>query len=125
MIVFDDSGSFEQTTKWLERMQKEEVFKTLDRFGQMGVDALRRNTPVDSGISASSWTYEVKRERGKYSIVWNNTNNAGDVPVVILIQYGHGTGTGGWVQGRDFINPALMPLFDFIANEVWKGVTNG
>ena len=119
MIVFDDSGSFKQTIKWLEKMEKEEVFNTLGRFGQMGVDALARNTPKDSGLSANSWTYEVKRERGKYSIVWNNTNYAGDVPVVILIQYGHGTGTGGWVQGRDFINPAILPLFDFIANEVW------
>lgn len=125
MIVFENSGSFEQTTKWLERMQKQEVFKTLDRFGQMGVDALERNTPKDSGVSAGSWTYKIEKTRDKYSIIWNNTNNAGDVPVVILIQYGHATGTGGWVQGRDFINPAILPLFDFIANHVWKEVTNG
>jgi len=123
MIVFESSGSFDNTEKWLAKMKSDEIFKVLDRFGRMGLDALERNTPVDSGISAGSWSYRVEKERGKYSIVWNNTHMAGDVPVVILLQYGHGTGTGGWVEGRDFINPAILPLFDFIANEVWKGVT--
>jgi len=124
MIVFEGSGSFDNTEKWLAAMEKQEVFRTLDRFGQMGVDALENNTPVDSGISAGSWTYKVEHSRGKHTITWNNTHMAGDVPVVILIQYGHGTGTGGWVEGRDFINPAIRPLFDFIAEQVWKGVTN-
>lgn len=124
MIRLESRGDFRNLEKFLTRMSQGEVFKTLDRHGQAGVDALSMATPRDSGSAASSWSYEVVKTKRTYSISWTNSDMAGGVPVVILLQYGHGTGTGGYVQGRDFINPALKPIFDKIANEVWKAVTS-
>lgn len=122
MITFESSGSFDKTEAWLHRLQRGEFYKVLDRYGQMGVSALAAATPVDSGEAARSWGYEVRIKGSSASIAWTNSNMAGSVPVVILLQYGHGTGTGGYVQGRDFINPAIKPIFDKISNEVWKAV---
>lgn len=105
-------------------MERNEIHKILDRFGQEGVAALSSATPVDSSFTANSWDYEVVETGNSYSIIWTNSNVVNGVPVAILLQYGHGTGTGGYVQGRDYINPAIKPIFDKIAKEVWKVVTS-
>lgn len=125
MFRITSRGSFAKTESFLARMSRGEIFNTLDAHGRRGVDALARATPRDSGLTASSWTYKVIRGRRGPTIVWDNTNLADGTPVVILIQYGHGTGTGGWVEGRDFINPAIQPIFDQIANDVWEKVKHG
>lgn len=117
------SGSFNSTEKYLKKMARGDAFRLLDRYGSMGVEALRSATPVDSSETANSWSYKVERKSGRYSIKWMNSHMAGGTPVVILLQYGHGTGTGGYVQGRDFINPAIKPIFDKIADAVWREVT--
>ena len=122
-ITIESKGSFKNTERFLSRMKTGEIFAALDRYGQVGVAALATVTPVDSGETANSWTYTVTKKRGAYSIIWRNTHVVAGQPVAILLQYGHGTGTGGYVQGRDFINPAIRPIFDQIANEVWKAVT--
>lgn len=119
------SGSFENTDKFFKKMARNDnLLKILGRYGQVGVDALSASTPLESGLTADSWTYEVKNNRGIYSIAWLNTNMADGVPVAILLQYGHGTGTGGYVQGIDFINPSMRPIFDKIADDAWKAVTS-
>ena len=105
-------------------MKRGEILRELDRYGQMGVDALASATPLDSGETASSWGYEIQRSGKSFSISWTNTNTNGSVNVAIILQYGHGTGTGGYVPGRDYINPAIRPVFDKIADGVWKVVTS-
>ena len=124
MISFESSGSFQNTERFLKRMKQGEIFRELDRYGQMGADALASATPLDSGETASSWGYEIQRSGKSFSISWTNTNTNGSVNVAIILQYGHGTGTGGYVQGRDYINPAIRPVFDKIADGVWKVVTS-
>lgn len=104
-------------------MLKPNYESILARYGQQGVEALVAATPIDSGETASNWTYEIKKAKGKISVGWYNNHREGGVPVVVLIQYGHATGNGGFVQGRDFINPALQPIFDDIANKIWAEVT--
>jgi len=105
-------------------MSKGDIFLALEAYGQRGVDALANATPVDSGETANSWTYEVIRKHGYFSIVWSNTHVVEGRPIAILLQYGHATGTGGYVAGRDYINPAIRPIFDQIAADVWKVVTS-
>lgn len=122
MMTFEHKGSFKNTEAFLNAMKNGHIFTMLEGYGQEGVDALAAATPVDSGLTATSWTYEVIRKSGKYQIIWHNTNVETGIPVAILIQYGHATGTGGWVSGVDYINPAIKPLFDKIANDVWEGV---
>lgn len=124
MFSFESSGSFKKTEAALKRMLKGDVFNALDQYAREGVAALANATPVDSGISAASWNYEVTKSFGFYSITWTNDHIVDGRPIVILLQYGHGTGTGGYVQGRDFINPAMKPIFDKIADKVWKAVTS-
>lgn len=121
---FTSSGDFRKTEKFLKTLSEGDIFKTLDRFGRQGVAALSAATPVDSGLTAMSWDYEITRTRKSWSISFTNSHMAGTVPVAILLQYGHGTGTGGYVQGRDYINPAMQPIFDQIADEAWKAVTS-
>jgi len=111
-----------KTEKFLRDLQRGNQFKDLERYGQMGVDALASATPRDSGETAQSWTYEIIRNSTNVGITWLNTNNNNGANVAILLQYGHGTGTGGYVQGYDYINPALRPIFDRIANEVWRAI---
>lgn len=124
MITIESKGSFKNTDAFLERMKHADILHALARYGQEGVWALSRVTPMDTGETAMSWDFEVVEEHRKvYSIIWTNSNVVDGVPVVILLQYGHGTGTGGYVQGRDFINPAVQPIFDRIAADVWKVVT--
>lgn len=124
MISFESSGSFRNTERFFSRMRRGEILRELDRYGQMGVDALASATPLDSGKTASSWGYEIQQSGKSFSISWINTNTNGSVNVAIILQYGHGTGTGGYVPGRDYINPAIRPVFDKIADGVWKVVTS-
>ena len=90
----------------------------------MGVDALAAATPVDTGKTAASWTYEIEKKNGSYSIVWLNTNVNKYVNIALILQYGHGTRNGGYVKGRDYINPAIQPIFDKIAEDAWREVTD-
>lgn len=123
MINIESQGSFENTENFLKRMSRSDIVSVLNRYGNEGVNALANATPTDSGLTAQSWRFEVVKDRGGYSLIFRNTHVHSGRPVAILIQYGHGTGGGGYVQGRDYINPVIRPLFDRIANDVWKEVT--
>lgn len=123
MFSVTSSGSFDRTEAWLKRLATGDIFQQLSQYGAEGVAALASATPVDSGLTAASWTYEIIQDGHSWSIVWGNTNIVDGRPVAILLQYGHGTGTGGYVQGQDYINPALRPIFDRIASDFWKAVT--
>jgi len=123
MITLESTGDFKKTQDFLNKMARAEFTAMLNHYGQVGVDALASATPTDSGLTANSWTYTIEKKLGKYTIIWRNTNVVDGTPVAILIQYGHGTGTGGWVEGRDYINPAIRPIFDMITDEVWRQVT--
>ena len=123
MISFRQKGDFSKLNSFLEKTKEAVKIGDLDRYGREGVAALASATPVDSGLTAKSWYYEIKRENGSVSISFHNSNIQNGVPIAIILQYGHGTGTGGWVQGRDYINPAIQPIFDKIANNAWKEVT--
>lgn len=125
MISLHTSRSGKNTEDFLNKLAKQDIYKELDKYGKEGVAALTQNTPRDSGLAASRWNYKIEKTRDKVSIHWTNTNEEGGVLVVILLQYGHGTGTGGYVQGRDFINPAMAPVFDKIESQVWKAVISG
>ena len=123
MIRFRQKGDFSKLTNFLERTKEVVHFGKLDKYGKQGVAALASATPVESGLTASSWYYEVTNNDGSAKISFYNSNIQNGVPIAIILQYGHGTGTGGWVEGRDYINPAVQPLFDKIADEAWKEVT--
>lgn len=125
MITATSSGDFKSTMKFLEYMKSSDLWRGLDAYGRRGVDALSSATPVDTGETAHSWGYRVDRQNGRHSITWFNTHDEGSVNIAIIIQYGHATGTGGWVEGRDYINPAIQPLFDDIVNDIWRQVTHG
>lgn len=124
MISMKGEGSFKDTEAYLKRISKENLFKALERYGQQGVTALASATPVDTSQTANQWSYEVLQDSTSYSIIWSNGNVVAGRPVAILLQYGHATGTGGYVEGRDYINPALRPIFDRIEAEVWKVVNS-
>lgn len=123
-VKFEVSGGFTKTERFLNRMKRREYLNVLDEFGRDGVQALRNATPVDSGATAEAWDYEIKRSRNYTEIVWTNSNINDGVPIAVILQYGHGTGTGGYVQGRDYINPAIRPIFDEIAEKAWKVVVS-
>ena len=123
MIRFRQRGDFSKATKYLEKAKKTAGMKDLSKYGKAGVAALSSATPVDSGLTASSWYYEIKNQNGRISIDFCNSNINDGVPIAIILQFGHGTGTGGWVQGIDYINPAIQPIFDKIADEAWREVT--
>lgn len=122
MIEIKTKGDLSKTKNKLKRLLRLGINSKLSEWGQLGVDALSRATPVDSGLAASSWEYRIIRDRNGPTIGWYNTNVENGAVVVILIQYGHGTGTGGYVRGRDYINPAMRPVFDKIADDVWRMV---
>ena len=124
MISFRQKGDFSKVTRYLEKASKSARLSILDKYGKEGVAALSAATPIDSGKTASSWGYEIKNSRGSASISFTNSNINNGVPIAIILQYGHGTGTGGWVEGRDYINPAIQPVFDRLADEAWKEVSN-
>lgn len=123
MISFRQKGDFSKTMGFLERAKNAVRMGDLDQYGREGVAALASATPKDSGLTASSWSYEIVRKNGSASIIFNNSNIQNGVPIAIILQYGHGTGTGGWVEGRDYINPAIQPIFDKIAENAWREVT--
>ena len=123
MISFRQKGDFSKLTNYLERAKNVVRLGDLDKYGRQGVAALASATPVETGKTASSWYYEIIRSKGSVSISFFNSNIQNGVPIAVIIQYGHGTGTGGWVQGRDYINPAIQPIFDQIANDAWREVT--
>lgn len=123
MIKFTHKGDFSKLNRFFERAKNAVKMGDLDKYGRAGVAALSSATPVDSGKTASSWYYEIERQNGRATINFYNTNVNQGVPIAIILQYGHGTGTGGWVEGRDYINPALQPIFDEIVNNARKEVT--
>jgi len=125
VIKVSTRGSFANVQAFLQRMKNREQFKTLYKYGPVGVAALKNATPKDSAETANSWYYEIVDRPGYFSIHWLNSNiqEPGRIPVAVLIQYGHATGNGGYVQGVDYINPALAPIFDQIAADMWKEVT--
>ena len=123
MIKFRHKGDFSKLTRYLEMSKEALKLGILDKYGRDGVAALSSATPVDSGLTASSWTYKIVRSNNSVSLEFHNSNIQNEVPIAVILQYGHGIGNGGWVQGRDYINPALRPIFDEIANAAWKEVT--
>ena len=122
MISITHKGDFNNIESFFKRIQKRKYLDALNKYGQRGVEALRAATPRDTGETASSWSYITKMTRNSYIIEWNNSHSTGQVPVAIILQYGHATGSGGYVQGIDYINPALENIFNDMANEAWKEV---
>ena len=123
MISFRQKGDFSRLTRFLEKAKETVKIGELDRYGREGVAALSSATPKDSGLTARSWYYKIEHRDGSVSISFHNSNIQNGVPIAIILQYGHGTRNGGWVEGRDYINPAIQPIFDKIAENAWKGVT--
>lgn len=123
MISFRQKGNFSKLISFLERAKNVVKDIDLDKYGREGVAALASATPVESSLTANSWYYKIERQNGSILINFYNSNINEGVPIAIILQYGHGTGTGGWVEGRDYINPAIQPLFDKIADDAWKEVT--
>ena len=123
MITFRQKGDFSKLTRFLEKAKEVVRLGDLDKYGREGVAALASATPIESGRTASSWYYQVENKNGSASITFYNSNVNNGVPIAIILQYGHGTRNGGFVQGRDYINPAIQPIFDRIADEAWREVT--
>ena len=123
MISFRQKGDFSKLTSFLERAKESVKIGDLDKYGREGVAALSSATPIDSGKTANSWSYGITNKNGSVTISFNNSNIQNGVPIAIILQYGHGTKNGGWVQGRDYINPAIQPVFDEIVDKAWREVT--
>jgi hypothetical protein len=123
-LKLESSGSFNSLEKFLKKMSSGEIYKSLDNHARKGVQALSQATPLETGETRNSWDYEIKLGKGSCTITWTNSHTEDGVPIAIILQYGHGTGTGGYVQGKDYINPAMRPIFDNIADNVWKAVTS-
>ena len=118
-------GDYSKITKYLNKARSlKYIERVLDSYGKKGVEALSAATPVDTGLTASSWTYKINANSKGAEISFSNTNVNKGVNIAIILQYGHGTGTGGWVEGRDYINPAIQPIFDELTEKVWKEVTS-
>lgn len=124
MLSITSSGDFDNTNRFLDQIIRGDIFSSVAPYAQRGVDALRSATPRESGLTADSWSYEIETGNGQLTIWWLNSNVVNGFNVAIGLQYGHGTGTGGWVQGYDYINPSLRSIFDEIAEAVWKEVQN-
>jgi hypothetical protein len=123
MITITQKGSFKNTERYLSRLKTAQLFAVLNKYGSLGQNALSNATPVESGLTAASWSYTIEQRPGYYSIRWHNSHIESGVPIAVILQYGHGTGTGGYVQGRNYIMPAIRPIFDQMADEAWKEVT--
>lgn len=123
MIKMSHKGDFSKLTSFLEKAKEVVNLGNLDKYGRKGVDALMAATPVDTGLTARSWYYKIEHTKTSVTISFHNSNVQNGVPIAIILQYGHATRNGGWVEGRDYINPALQPIFDEIANDAWKEVS--
>ena len=123
MISFRQKGDFSKLTNFLEKAKEAVKLGNLDKYGREGVAALASATPIDSGLTANSWYYKITNKNGSASITFYNSNIQNGCPIAIILQYGHGTNNGGWVEGRDYINPAIQPIFDEIAENAWREVT--
>lgn len=123
MISFRHQGDFSKLSRYLERAKEAVKIGDLDKFGREGVEALASATPVDTGLTAASWYYKITHNKRSVTITFCNSNTQNGVPIAIILFYGHGTRNGGWVQGRDYINPAIRPVFDKIADNAWREVT--
>ena len=121
MISFRQKGDFSNLTNFLKKPIK---IEDLDRYGREGVKALMSATPIDTGLTAQSWYYKIEQGQSSVTISFHNSNIQNGVPIAVILQYGHGTGNGGWVEGRDYINPAIRPIFDQIANNAFNKVIN-
>lgn len=116
-------GSFQNVQNWLNRLGADEHYMAIDKLAQRGVDALASATPKDTGVTAASWTYRIKMDRGAVSITFLNYNKTKTgIPIVILLDYGHSTGNGGYVKGKRFIDPTIQPIMDEIAESVWAEI---
>ncbi len=124
MLIFRQRGNFNNTERFIKKVLNKEIYKNLDEYGMKGVEALRASTPVRTGLTADSWDYKIIQNKGDIKIVWTNSNFNKGEQIAVLIQYGHGTGNGGYVQGRDYINPSMRVVFDEIAEDIWREVVN-
>lgn len=124
-ITFNSKGDYKKTDSFLRKLLHRDSMAILNKYGEIGVERLRAATPVDSGVTADSWSYEIKKDGHNYALIWTNSNMAEWIPVVILLQYGHGTRGGTWVEGRDFINPALRDVFEDLSRELRGEVSDG
>ena len=123
-VFFRHKGDFRKTEKLLKKSLGRDYLNVLETYGKQGVSALASATPIDSGETAASWSYEIIQNKSYLSIVWKNNHTNKGVNIAIILQYGHGTRHGGYVAGRDYINPALRPIFDKLAEAAWKEVTS-
>ncbi|NLB48798.1 MAG: HK97 gp10 family phage protein [Erysipelotrichia bacterium] len=123
MISFHHKGDFNKTFKFFKRISRHNLRRTLEKYGQRGVVALENATPKDTGLTSRSWSYEIEMDNNSTTIHWSNSNIQKGVSIAILIQYGHGTQHGGYIQGYDYINPALRPVFEEMVEEIWREVT--
>ena len=123
MIGFRQKGDFSKTTSYLQKLKNTQIRNILERYGREGVAALSSATPVDTGKTAGSWYYKIEQTNTYTSLIFCNSNINNGVPIAIILQYGHGTRNGGWVEGRDYINPAIQPIFDKIVEQAWGEVT--
>ena len=123
MISFEQKGNFSNLNSFLEKAKEGVNVGILNKYGKQGVELLSKVTPVDTGLTASSWSYDIVRSNGSVTLNFNNTNIQNGCPIAIVLQYGHGTKEGGWVEGIDYINPVIQPLFNKIANDAWKEIT--
>lgn len=122
MIAFTHEGDFDKTIKFLKHITDNDIANILQQYAQQGIDALASATPIDTGLTALSWGYEIVRTKNSIIIHWTNDNIVDGIPISVILQYGHGTRNGGYVQGRDYINPAIRPVFDQIAEAAWREV---
>ena len=124
LIEIKTTGSFDNTTRFLKKMKNFDFDKILNEYGRLGVEELKKATPKRTGKTANSWSYSIEKGRGKVSVIWSNSNVDNGVNIAVIIQYGHGTRTGGYVEGIDYINPALRSTFDRMSKEMWRAVTS-
>lgn len=123
MIGIRHKGDFSKTENYLKKLKQNQVLKSFDKYGKRGVAALASMTPVDTGLTANSWYYKIEQADDSITLLFCNSNIQNGIPIAIILQYGHGTRQGGWVEGRDYINPAVQPLFDQIVKDLWGEVT--
>lgn len=123
MIKITHKGDFSKVYKYLKKNRESKIAEILEHYGEIGVEALRSSTPKDTGLTSNSWRCTITVGKDRIELHWYNTNIQNGVPIALILQYGHATGTGGWVEGRDYINPAIRPIFDKIEKDLWKEMT--